>query len=72
MSVYIFAVGEDPKLLCREMSETRQAAAGLTNLGHTRRSRSTVYLDSIILDAWAAGVGVILLLLIMGKYLQVF
>lgn len=65
----MFCSGEDPKLLCREMSEARQAAAGLTNLGHTRRSRSTVYLDSLILDAWAAAIGVIVLLLALGEYL---
>lgn len=51
------------------MSESRQVAAGLTNLGHTRRSRSTVYLDTIILDAWAAAVGVIIFLLALGKRL---
>lgn len=57
---------EDPRLLCREMAEARQSAAGLSSRGRTRHARSCCYRDVVSLNVFVVFAGVIVTLLFFG------
>lgn len=57
---------EDPKLLCREMGEARQTAAGLSPKERARHARSVCYPDCVTINLFAVIVGVLLALLFLG------
>nr|XP_049698180.1 uncharacterized protein LOC110370510 isoform X2 [Helicoverpa armigera] len=57
---------EDPRLLCREMPEARQSAAGLSSRGRTRHARSCCYRDVVSLNVFVVFAGVIVTLLFFG------
>ncbi|KAL0895599.1 hypothetical protein ABMA27_011693 [Loxostege sticticalis] len=59
-------LNEDPKLLCREMTETRQVAAGLSPRERARRARSACYPDVVTVNLFVVAVGVIIGLLMLG------
>ncbi|XP_035430414.2 uncharacterized protein LOC118262875 isoform X3 [Spodoptera frugiperda] len=57
---------DDPRLLCREMPEARQSAAGLSNRDRTRHARSACYKDVVTLNIFIIFTGVIVALLLLG------
>ncbi|XP_022826060.1 uncharacterized protein LOC111356065 [Spodoptera litura] len=57
---------DDPRLLCREMAEARQSAAGLSNRDRTRHARSACYKDVVTLNIFIIFTGVIVALLLLG------
>ncbi|KAI5635333.1 hypothetical protein NE865_11909 [Phthorimaea operculella] len=60
-------LSEDPKLLCREMSQTQQVAAGLTpTTERSRHTRSVCFPDIVAIDFVTVFLTVILLLLLLG------
>ncbi|KAL4715262.1 hypothetical protein ACJJTC_007844 [Scirpophaga incertulas] len=59
-------LSEDPKLLCRELSEARQLAAGLTPRGRPRRMRSACYPDVLAVNLFVVATGVLIALLMLG------
>ncbi|KAJ8734864.1 hypothetical protein PYW08_014114 [Mythimna loreyi] len=59
-------LSEDPRLLCREMAESRQAAAGLCSRDRTRHARSACYKDVVYINIFVIVTGVILALLALG------
>ncbi|XP_060809250.1 uncharacterized protein LOC106136903 [Amyelois transitella] len=58
-------LSEDPKLLCREMSESRQAAAGLSR-SLSRRTRNVCYPDRRYINISVVVGGVLTLLFLLG------
>lgn len=66
--IYLFITGDDPKLLCRKMSETRQAAAGISVGDRPRRARSIHYQDAITVNLLVIFIGVLMALFILGRY----
>ncbi|KOB73163.1 putative synaptic vesicle protein 2 [Operophtera brumata] len=59
-------LGEDPKLLCREMTEARQVAAGLSLRERVRHARSVCYHDVVSINMLITGFGVLIMLLFFG------
>ncbi|XP_030027111.2 uncharacterized protein LOC115445132 isoform X3 [Manduca sexta] len=59
-------LGEDPKLLCREMSTSRLLAAGLSSHNRKRHARSVCYKDIVSIDLCITIIGVITTLLLLG------
>ncbi|KAJ8733949.1 hypothetical protein PYW07_014500 [Mythimna separata] len=59
-------LSDDPRLLCHEMAESRQAAAGLSSRDRTRHARSACYKDVVYLNIFVIVTGVILALLALG------
>ncbi|XP_063834015.1 uncharacterized protein LOC135083193 isoform X3 [Ostrinia nubilalis] len=57
---------EDPKLVCREMADARQVAAGLSPRERSRRARSVCYPDVVSLNLFVVAVGVLMALLLLG------
>lgn len=63
----ICLVADDPRLLCREMAESRQSAAGLSSRDRTRHARSACYKDVFYINIFVIVTGVILALLALGE-----
>ncbi|CAB3231442.1 unnamed protein product [Arctia plantaginis] len=59
-------LGMDPKLMCRDMDEARQKAAGLSTRDRMRHTRSVCYQDDVPLNIFTVFTGVIFVLLAMG------
>ncbi|KAH9634136.1 hypothetical protein HF086_001338 [Spodoptera exigua] len=59
-------LSDDPRLLCREMAEARQSAAGLSNRDRIRHARSACYKDVVTLNIFIIFTGVIVALLLLG------
>ncbi|CAG9782908.1 unnamed protein product [Diatraea saccharalis] len=57
---------EDPKLLCREMADARQVAAGLSPRGRARRARFACYPDILCVNISVIIMGVLVALLMLG------
>lgn len=61
-------IADDPKLICREMAESRQSAAGLSIRDRTRHARSACYQNVVTLNIFVIFTGVIIALLLLGKW----
>ncbi|XP_049888068.1 uncharacterized protein LOC126382293 [Pectinophora gossypiella] len=59
-------LSEDPKLLCREMSQSQQVAAGLSTAGRPRHARSVFYNDDCSLNILACIIGVFIFLALLS------
>ncbi|CAH2229918.1 jg24527 [Pararge aegeria aegeria] len=59
-------LGEDPKLLCRDMSAAQLLAAGLSAQQKSRHARSVCYPDIVTLNLFVTFIGVLIALLILG------
>ncbi|XP_031770018.2 uncharacterized protein LOC113523018 [Galleria mellonella] len=59
-------LSDDPKLLCREMSDAKRAAAGLPASKKSRHVRSVCYPDIVFLNLCVIIVGVLITLLFLG------
>ncbi|XP_052747547.1 uncharacterized protein LOC112043272 [Bicyclus anynana] len=59
-------LGEDPKLLCREMTAAQRSAAGLPVQQKSRHARSVCYPDVVSLNLLVICVGVFIVLLCLG------
>ncbi|XP_045450496.1 uncharacterized protein LOC123659291 [Melitaea cinxia] len=59
-------LSEDPKLLCRRLSEPQLIAAGLPIQEKSRHIRSVCYPDVVTLNLFVTIIGVILALLLLG------
>ncbi|CAK1548447.1 unnamed protein product [Leptosia nina] len=57
---------DDPKLLCRNMPELEQVAAGISTLESPRRTRSACYPDTVSINIFVVFIGVLLMLIIFG------
>lgn len=68
-SLKCILIGEDPKLICREMPESRQIVAGLMTGDRPgpRSVRSIRYDDSDSVNIFVAIFGMFIVLLILGK-----
>ncbi|CAH0406039.1 unnamed protein product [Chilo suppressalis] len=59
-------LNEEPKLLCHEMAESRQVAAGLSPQGRPRHARFACYPDILCVNLSVVVVGVLMALMMLG------
>ncbi|XP_068629114.1 uncharacterized protein [Battus philenor] len=59
-------LSDDPKLICREMSEAQQSAAGLTLKKRPRKIRSVCNSDNVTTNIFVIVIGVLAVLLALG------
>ncbi|XP_047523485.1 uncharacterized protein LOC125061892 [Pieris napi] len=59
-------LGDDPKLICRDMSDVDVLAAGFSPHEGKRRVRSTCYPDDVTINMFIIVIGVLLLLFMFG------